>query len=70
MPNENLKIGDTVVLKSGGPIMTIKEIRDAGKEAKCVWFVKEEIKEHSFPVESLKKANPKENKRITGMTIK
>ena len=31
-----MKIGDVVVLKSGGHLMTIDRIK--GERAKCVWF--------------------------------
>jgi uncharacterized protein YodC (DUF2158 family) len=35
----DLKIGDVVRLKSGGPKMTIAEIGDSDdKRVKCIWF--------------------------------
>lgn len=52
-----MKVGDTVQLKSGGPIMTIKEI-DGDKDAWCQWFAGKEVKESGFPAASLKAANP------------
>ena len=41
--SETLKPGDTVRLKSGGPLMTIEDIDDYGmvsplKKATCTWF--------------------------------
>ena len=34
---EQFDIGDTVQLRSGGPVMTIEQVID-GKSARCVWF--------------------------------
>ncbi len=53
MAEEALKIGDTVQLKSGGPIMTIRSIR--GQEALCQWFAGSESKSAAFGLLSLKK---------------
>ncbi len=43
--------GDVVVLKSGGPKMTIRWIEN--NEAACDWFVKDEEKSAVFPLSSL-----------------
>jgi uncharacterized protein YodC (DUF2158 family) len=51
----NLKAGDTVRLKSGGPTMTIRDIDKYGS-AYCQWFDGAESKGHSFPLHSLEKA--------------
>ncbi len=49
------KPGDLVQLKSGGPVMTVKEAKD-GKTA-AVWFPNsEEIKTQIFVDETLKHA--------------
>jgi uncharacterized protein YodC (DUF2158 family) len=47
MADEEFKEGDTVQLKSGGPVMTIEHIGEYGMvpgsghtQAKCVWFDK------------------------------
>ncbi|MFA5849925.1 MAG: DUF2158 domain-containing protein [Bacteroidales bacterium] len=46
------KVGDTVKLKSGGPIMTINEIN--GNEISCQWFDKKEVKGITLSKEVLK----------------
>jgi len=37
---DNFQVGDTVKLKSGGPLMTIENIDNYtdGIKARCVWF--------------------------------
>jgi uncharacterized protein YodC (DUF2158 family) len=50
------KVGDTVRLKSGGPLMTIESIAPypgGGLRAFCVWFEKNEQKRGNFPPEAL-----------------
>lgn len=51
----NLKVGDTVQLKSGGPVMTVANVKqldeqeiEAGVIVNCQWFVKDELKIGSF----------------------
>jgi uncharacterized protein YodC (DUF2158 family) len=56
---ENLIIGDTVQLKSGGPIMTLGNEMAAGGW-KCQWFSGTELKEGLFRLEQLKKVEPRE----------
>lgn len=47
------KIGDVVVLKSGGEPMTISDISDGLCE--CTWFdEKKNIKSYRFPEESIR----------------
>ena len=48
-----LKVGDTVRLKSGGPLMTIESIED--NRAFCNWFSNDELKNGTFNVETLEK---------------
>jgi uncharacterized protein YodC (DUF2158 family) len=53
------QIGDTVQLKSGGPLMTVDNI-DAGEGSQvmisCVWFEKTERKEGQFKAPTLEAA--------------
>jgi len=57
----DLKVGDIVVLKSGGPKMTIKRIEPTkilGSENEilmgyCDWFENEQLKSKMFPLETL-----------------
>ena len=55
------KVGDIVVLKSGGPDMTIEEYPTLGTigedytKAKCVWFNKNELYHSIFPISTLEK---------------
>lgn len=44
----DLKVGDVVRLKSGGSLMTVSEVNDAGM-AECTWFDKDGmVKKHYF----------------------
>lgn len=61
MPDE-IKVGDVVKLKSGGPDMTVEEIAKSGMTgtgplaAWCAWFdSKGEEKKGTFPLTSLTK---------------
>ena len=57
MAEEDLKIGDTVQLKSGGPAMTIRSIENYSggrQEALCDWFDGNDKKEGKYPLTSLK----------------
>ena len=46
MTNQEIKAGDVVVIKSGGPQMTV--MRMAGGAPVCRWFHKGEVKEAVF----------------------
>ena len=50
-----LKAGDTVELKSGGPLMTVEEVFDDGA-VKCVWFAGEKQQTYIFASSSLIKS--------------
>ena len=52
--NQKLKIGDTVQLKSGGPIMTVHSITEETGELYCQWFVVGKVEHDYFPSDSLK----------------
>lgn len=47
-----LKPGDTVMLKSGGPIMTIEQVLDKDRAA-CQWFDNGKLSHGVFPLVSL-----------------
>ncbi|MCY4592540.1 MAG: DUF2158 domain-containing protein [Alphaproteobacteria bacterium] len=47
------KIGDTVQLKSGGPVMTINGEEAYGDNLLCVWFAGTVCKEGSFHPDAL-----------------
>jgi uncharacterized protein YodC (DUF2158 family) len=55
MPIE-IRKGDTVQLKSGGPKMTVNDVGDDNGvlSAWCVWFIKDQHTYGVFPVTSLK----------------
>ena len=51
-----IKNGDTVKLKSGGPVMTVIETdREDSNSVLCIWFTGTERKHHAFPKHTLKK---------------
>lgn len=60
---EKIKIGDTVQLKSGGPIMTVNDIGEYNHQdfdsALCDWFIQDKApwkkEQDTFPLHSLKK---------------
>jgi len=46
-------VGDTVMLKSGGPTMTVTYVLSDG-EVRCVWFVDgTSVSKHDFPSQAL-----------------
>ncbi|WP_347574871.1 DUF2158 domain-containing protein [Sphingomonas sp. Ant20] len=56
----DFKAGDTVQLKSGGPIMTVDQIgqrmHSSVDSAWCQWFEKTKLEKGVFPLTSLTKA--------------
>lgn len=56
-----IKKGDEVKLKSGGPVMTVQDLGDyimgAGIEdgVKCIWFEDKDVKERVFDAATLVK---------------
>lgn len=54
----NFKVGDTVRLRSGGPVLTVVEIGKNGWLA-CTWFDSDKkANHHSYPPESLEMFKP------------
>ena len=51
---DDFKEGDVVQLKSGGPIMTILEIRDNG-EVLCQWFYDAILNDNFFKSYAIEK---------------
>ena len=66
-----LKKGDVVILKSGGPLMTIEEIGSYSEEfgpsegASCVWFQKTERCSAVFDLATLTIADQSGHKSIS-----
>jgi uncharacterized protein YodC (DUF2158 family) len=56
MPDEQFKPGDVVMLKSGGPHMTITEIE--GDKAWCEWFEGYKSLQGSFKKVALRHSDP------------
>jgi uncharacterized protein YodC (DUF2158 family) len=54
------KIGDTVRLKSGGPVMVVSQVEEYsgfdGLQALCKWFAGTKAEESLFPLETLEAA--------------
>ena len=57
--SEEFKVGDTVILKSGGPTMTITSISESGYmgggpvHAYCTWFDGNGVKTGDFPLPAI-----------------
>jgi uncharacterized protein YodC (DUF2158 family) len=60
---QTFNVGDTVRLRSGGPVMTINEKAQAGGFV-CVWFAGNDVKHHMFKPEALEPAT-----RIAGDAV-
>ena len=62
MADEQFEIGQEVVLKSGGPTMTISDtVRPSGGKPlryHCQWFVGNKVETEVFPGPSLKVPKP------------
>lgn len=53
------KVGDTVQLKSDGPVMTVTDLKAGSTDdIWCSWFAGTETKKAHFPPEALKAAEP------------
>lgn len=53
---QQFNIGDVVVLKSGGPSMTIENLDRDSELVYCAWFDGKEKKVNSFPPGALERA--------------
>lgn len=53
--------GDTVKLKTGGPIMTVDNIDELGL-CDCKWFRGGEVNSETFSAEALEQASPGDDK--------
>ena len=52
--SDNFKAGDTVRLKSGGPLMTISYVNQSNDFVGCEWFDDKNLKSGDFRRTSLK----------------
>lgn len=58
MAGEAITAGDTVQLKSGGPVMTVDQVAEragGGMAAWCQWFEKNKLERGTFLLTSLVK---------------
>ena len=54
MEKNHFEAGDVVVIKSGGPYMTITRLDEVKQLLECIWFDKTEGKHHDyFPLSAL-----------------
>ncbi len=56
MSDFNFSSGDIVVLKSGGPPMTVETVENDWVEV--VWFINNDLKRGSFSSATLRKSEP------------
>lgn len=58
-----MTVGDTVSLKSGGPLMTVNSMI-GGSECECIWFDDEDhLQKSYFPTNALMKASTPTKKK-------
>ena len=57
MANQKIKVGDIVVLKSGGPNMTVVDKVEGA--FRCMWFYEGKIKEEGFNTVALSFPKPR-----------
>ena len=51
--DEKLKVGDLVRLKSGGPVMTVRDVNALDNHYWCQWFAGKKLELGNFPGDSL-----------------
>jgi uncharacterized protein YodC (DUF2158 family) len=57
----NFKPGDLVVLKSGGPVMTVEDVdKFATNDITCVWFAGAKLESSRLKSDSIELAPPKD----------
>ena len=54
MSENEIKVGDVVMLKSGGPKMTVNDI-DVDGNCECLWYVLDMRNDDTLRIEVLKK---------------
>jgi uncharacterized protein YodC (DUF2158 family) len=52
---KNLNVGDLVVLRSGGPVMTVEGVGMDRESAYCAWFSGKKLEHGSFNVATLER---------------
>lgn len=62
---ETFVVGDTVQLKSGGPIMTVEDLDENSVD--CVWFNGKTEKRNNFITATLKKVNASASIGVVGI---
>jgi uncharacterized protein YodC (DUF2158 family) len=58
----DFKVGDVVQLKSGGPRMTIANMKSNPAGVLCAWFDEADVKTSRFPAEALEAAKKTQKK--------
>lgn len=66
MSEENLKPGDVVELKSGGPAMTVKGTAYGTEGLICSWFDGKKVQEREFEPAQLKRRGSPEAPSVVG----
>ena len=61
--NQEFKTGDTVQLKSDGPIMTVHNIVKSDGSIYCQWFAGKKLENGYFPPGSLNRASVDEKEK-------
>jgi uncharacterized protein YodC (DUF2158 family) len=65
MPDEDIRTGDTVRLKSGGPAMAVQLVADDRSMAYCTWFDGVTLRTGAFSLKTLQVA-PADGENVDG----